>query len=619
MKKPIALHRSRPITAILITLLLSGSSATAETYNQIAAGDDWCGTQRIYEQKYKTRFQTATAPAACDQNGVCDDPAERDGWIPSVDDGIMYVRMIVHVLAEDDGGHVFSPPEDVAAQVAQLNLDYAQAGIQFIHQYDQVNASIWRSLSEAEIDEMKIATAIEPDKYLNVWVTVVEFSYSFGTFPWSYNALQPTGGIVMGHFHWNETPNRVFAHEVGHCLGLFHTFHGVDEVGSPCNACYETPGSNSSLVGDLCADTPPTPTNSGPCTDYGGNDPCSGLPWGYTMPENYMGYATQSCLNTFTPEQRGRMRCWSDNALDSWVYPFRLEIAPVLGPAPLEVTFSSSTHKDVISWSWDFGDGGASSEASPVYVFDSPGVPSVAVDMQTSSQTYHEDYTGMIAAYADTIAIDTGLFTGATGTVDVYIRNYVPLRSIEVPFTWDGPIGARFNGAVTTGLRSQHMTAAKISTVPSWNAATIRLSASDGSVLEPGSGPVMTLQFTLDDPNDAGDLPVDIWPYSIFDLGFQADLGTYVPVAHNGMIKSGCCVGITGDANGDGSMEPTIGDITALIDHLFITEAELGCYLEADVNQSGGATATASDITISDVSMAIDHLFITYVPLPACL
>ena len=604
------------VTLIAVPIAAADSDQS-DTVSLVSAGTDWCGTQRIFEEQYKARYHTSTAPEACDQYGACDDPIYRDGWIPDEQDGTMYVRMIIHVLADDDGSHVFSPPEDVAIQVDQLNQDYAQAGIQFIYQYDQVNASIWRSLAEDEVDDMKFATAIEPDKYLNVWVTVVEFSYSFGTFPWAYNAQQATGGIVMGHFHWNDLPNRVFAHEVGHCLGLYHTFHGVDEVPS-CGECYETPGSNSSLIGDLCADTPPTPTNSGPCTNYQGNDPCSGLAWGYTMPENYMGYATQSCLNTFTPEQRGRMRCWTGSALDSWVIPFQVEIAPVLGPAPLEVQFTGSTYKDVLAWDWDFGDGGSSPEAAPLYTFQQPGVPAVTVDLQTASQTYHGDYTGSIAAYADTIAVDTGLFSGATGYVKVRVTNYVPLTSIEFPFTWSGPIEADFDYATTAGLRSANMTPTVISTVPSWDAAAIRLEASDGSLLAPGDGPVMLLRFTRDNPNATGTMPVDIWNYSKFELGFECELGGYIPVGYNGEIKTSCCVGTTGDANGDGASEPTIGDISILIDHLFVTGAALSCYPEADVNQSGGSNPTDIDITIGDISMLIDHLFVTGVALPSC-
>ncbi len=74
-----------------------------------------------------------------------------------------------------------------------------------------------------------------------------------------------------------------------------------------------------------------------------------------------------------------------------------------------------------------------------------------------------------------------------------------------------------------------------------------------------------------------------------------------------------CCSGRVGDANGEGGDEPTIGDISILIDALFIggDAGIIGCLLEADINQSGGTGPIAADITIGDISGLIDYLFIT--------
>ena len=80
-----------------------------------------------------------------------------------------------------------------------------------------------------------------------------------------------------------------------------------------------------------------------------------------------------------------------------------------------------------------------------------------------------------------------------------------------------------------------------------------------------------------------------------------------------------CCSDKVGDINGVGGDKPTIGDISTLIEHLFITSLELGCDQEADVNQSGGRYPTLDDITIGDISALIDHLFITNPELNDCL
>jgi len=74
-----------------------------------------------------------------------------------------------------------------------------------------------------------------------------------------------------------------------------------------------------------------------------------------------------------------------------------------------------------------------------------------------------------------------------------------------------------------------------------------------------------------------------------------------------------CCLGRVGDVNGAGGDEPTISDISAAIDALFIS-GDCGvmlCLAEADVNQSGGVYPGCGDITISDIATLIDYLFIT--------
>jgi N-acetylneuraminic acid mutarotase len=81
-----------------------------------------------------------------------------------------------------------------------------------------------------------------------------------------------------------------------------------------------------------------------------------------------------------------------------------------------------------------------------------------------------------------------------------------------------------------------------------------------------------------------------------------------------GDVCDGCCLDRVGDANGLGGDEPTIGDVSVMINAKFITgtcDGILDCMTEADVNQSGGLDATCDDITIGDISTLIDYLFIT--------
>jgi hypothetical protein len=88
---------------------------------------------------------------------------------------------------------------------------------------------------------------------------------------------------------------RTVTHEVGHYLGLFHTYYaGCGTASAP--ACYTT--------GDRICDTPPNATSHKGCT--AGITSCGGVP----VPiQNYMELTDDTCMTGFSAEQAQRMRC----------------------------------------------------------------------------------------------------------------------------------------------------------------------------------------------------------------------------------------------------------------------------------------------------------------------
>lgn len=84
---------------------------------------------------------------------------------------------------------------------------------------------------------------------------------------------------------------RTATHELGHYLGLEHTFNGGCAAASSCNS-----------NGDLICDTNPEAEPTYGCSDSrscGSPDPI----------RNYMDYTDDTCMNHFSPEQVRRMRC----------------------------------------------------------------------------------------------------------------------------------------------------------------------------------------------------------------------------------------------------------------------------------------------------------------------
>lgn len=85
---------------------------------------------------------------------------------------------------------------------------------------------------------------------------------------------------------------RTTTHEVGHYLGLYHTFNG---------GCASTAGCSNN--GDRICDTNPENSPTFGC-------PGSRTSCGLQAPkDNYMDYSDDICMEKFTPDQANRMRC----------------------------------------------------------------------------------------------------------------------------------------------------------------------------------------------------------------------------------------------------------------------------------------------------------------------
>lgn len=276
---------------------------------------DWCQTQHRWKAKAGNLQGVA---AGCATQGTCDTPSVRDSWIPSGATPFRTMHIKFNVFANSDGTSPAATQAGVDAQMVQLNADFAPSRIQWVATTQFINNTTYRQFADSEEAAMKAAYADAPATQLNVYVVNIQAGYlGVGTFPWDPDSLGTYGGLIIDD-NWFGSGQKTLTHEVGHCVGLWHTHHGVSEV-TACSLCWErADGFEGDITGDFAADTAPTPTNY-TCSPPGGTDSCSGTAWGATDPQNYMGYAPDSCYTEFSPQQWGREHCWSNDVLTGWL------------------------------------------------------------------------------------------------------------------------------------------------------------------------------------------------------------------------------------------------------------------------------------------------------------
>ena len=221
-------------------------------------------------------------------------------------------------------------------------------------------------------------------------------TFPFTAFETSYDGVavdySMIGSVINTPSHGN-----VLAHETGHYLGLYHTFEGGCSDPNE-DGCYSS--------GDLLCDTNPEANPPGQqcssesfsCGDFSRADNV----------HNFMSYRYLGCIDRFTPQQIGRMRC----TLANW--------RPTLGKTP---EFTASP----VSGSED----GASVGIAWAPLYGSvPEKPALYLAREGQPNLVYQNAGGILNQVSDPVLEDPNLGwgVGATdlnsdGVADLYVGN----------------------------------------------------------------------------------------------------------------------------------------------------------------------------------------------------
>ena len=266
---------------------------------------------------------------------------------------ITTLPVVFHILTDGVGNENLSEAV-IQAQIDQLNLDFgngagsshtvaADTEVRFcLAQQNETEVTMFEpginritdyddgpfSMSDFE-NTIKPATQWDPTRYLNIWVSDLSAGLlGYAQFP-SNSGLSGlntnggganTDGVVVASFTVGSVLNpgtgspynlgRTLTHEVGHWIGLRHIW------GDSGNCSND----------DYCADTPDATTSNGGCPTV---DSCPSDGLGADMVENYMDYTNDSCMDTFTADQKTRIQAVLANS------PRRMELgaSTVCSPA----------------------------------------------------------------------------------------------------------------------------------------------------------------------------------------------------------------------------------------------------------------------------------------------
>jgi len=367
---------------------------------------------------------------------------------------VITIPVVVHVI--HDGGESNISYEQIVSGIDMLNEDFQRLNADTIATRNTANAP-WLPIASNVGIEFALAK-IDPDgnctngvqrryspsstmnadddakhystggldawnrnDYFNIWVVesinsegVEGYILGYAEFPYSGGSSN-YGIIIRNDAYGNvgtSNGDRTLTHEVGHCLGLLHTFEG---------GCHSDQCSDN---GDYCCDTPPESEafwSCGPsqnsCTDVPIND-LYGFD-AYDQWENYMSYAP--CQNMFSKDQKNIIlfNLTDINFLANLTSSANIIASGVNNPDDLcmatfttsntvicsgsTVQFFDASYSNVTDRSWTFAGGtpAISTDQNPIITFNTAGIYDVSLEVTDGVSTVSTTASELVIVLAN--------------------------------------------------------------------------------------------------------------------------------------------------------------------------------------------------------------------------
>jgi len=292
------MHRS---LIAAMTLVLCGSAFAQE--DLVTSQREDLGSGRVFGARGCATVQPTEAEAEALEAATAEMAAlleSRGGHMMPATEAVSTINVYVHVITNTSGTGAISDSV-IANQIRVLNDSYSGVTGGYNTKFRFVLASTDRTANNSYFSagygttaerNMKNALRKGTAKDLNIYFNRPNTGeLGWATFPSSYSGAPKMDGVVcdgrtvpggsMSPYNQGDTAT----HEVGHWLGLYHTFQG-----------------GCSGNGDYVSDTPAEASAAFGCPS--GRNTCSAS--GVDPIENFMDYTDDYCMYKFTSGQNTR-------------------------------------------------------------------------------------------------------------------------------------------------------------------------------------------------------------------------------------------------------------------------------------------------------------------------